>query len=1553
MRDTTYYFDASNPETIAGLTAAVAIDNITGVPSAGTGLTGAAYVPGTSIWNIDKAREAAEGTADATFVSTKLAYGSNNSDTTIAEFLADDGASIQGDGTLEMGPSAMTFNGYIYIPPGVHQISISSDDGFDLNIGGVDFSEFANGRGTDETARVVEFEGGLYEMDLLYFDGGGGHSLSLEIDGLPVDQSAFYQSVEDFTSPPGDVPLVLVDDYHPSFFLGEDSLDVAIDATASEGRDEITGKGADDVIEGLGGDDEIYGGFGDDILRGGEGDDVLDGGYGSDVLEGGAGNDILIARSDVGEQRIGQLAIDRPTRDDPDGEVDEALQKLSVFANEPLKGDDVLIGGEGNDVFLISPQLDGKLDIIEQHVKNDGTINWAGVAGENDELHDHWTDAYGIDIIADYNADEDKIAVIGHTATPYVSYADVNGDGVEESIISTISVQHGGGGAHDRDLIGQTIVFGDRVEVEDIQTDDGVTYGVVENFADVVEALAPIGEEKITIVDGEEVKGYDTRSPEEGADKNSNNGLGTENLGAITGDPYAAFDNDNFDESMLAGPSDDAEDIVETRAPFEQLGTVEMQSSPLQGTNASESISQGALPDLTGMPGALGFWSFANGEDGAYDDLRGEGGDVKAFTLYENQALLNTNASSEGPDGTPDSALYFNGEDSFAFLEHDPTMTVTQGTIAMWVRPDDLGEKSMFVTKDHTGTEEGSHFRLGHTDDGGLFLRFADPYKTNHAWETGPLLTEGEWAHLAVNFTEDGITVFLDGEAVPDNSWTAVEGNDATPGSQGEAMLLQNEEPWVFGADQHKAELNDTAQEFALDNEDLRNEFEGAIADFGVWGGFSADDALSADEINTLITNGPGEALTNPSGPEAMIAADDMIEGMGGNDTIDGMAGDDMLDGGDGNDSVQGGYGDDHLKGGDGNDTLDGGRGNDYLEGGDGDDVLLSRSDAGEQRAGQLVLDDPSRPEGGSIDQDYLKLADWIDQELEADDVLVGGAGADKFQFETLINAKKDILAEHTMDNRMIHWHGVAGENTYIHDHWVDGIGVDVIADYNKEEGDTISVIGHTTEVEVDYRTIDTDGDGVDDDAVSVITVYSQQGNGGGAHDEDYLGYIVVHGDRVEEDDIETDAGAHYGIVDTIDEIQEAVAPTGDTKWIDLDGDGVAEHLGYDSRDVDGDPIGTSPWDYSSNDWLNTGQVDLASRLPEGLEPPTVLLSDEGGSIGDGGEPIEIPHDALQAVPEGTWAFTFNADNPGNGENQALFSKDHSGFKDGGHLTAFITGNGQLKVRYQSEDGEKYLTSGSERIEADEDYHLAFTFDEEEIGLYLNGELLDADTGFEDGMTGNEEDLVLGASTRTRNGEDDNLQWEFDGDIGNLLLLDRPLEEIEILFLAEGGGDVEALNALYSDEEPVEEDENDDTDDGAEDDVEDDDGMGDGGADTGETGDDEEQEDDEEEGEDNGTVEDQPEEEEEEEEEQPAAEEEEDSGIGAIFARIFDLFMSLFGGGGDDDEERTATLEQVEEELIEIESLLTDLLPETDGQTETLAENVQDEEEEADMLMPV
>ena len=138
--------------------------------------------------------------------------------------------------------------------------------------------------------------------------------------------------------------------------------------------------------------------------------------------------------------------------------------KLAGYENQPLIADDILVGGEGRDTFLISHQINAKLDIIEQHIKSDGSIRWAGVAGENDEQHDHWVDSGGIDIIADYVAAEDHIAIIGHTANVFVHHRDMNGDGHLDTQIDVVSIQHGGGGAHAADLIGQVLVFGDLVE---------------------------------------------------------------------------------------------------------------------------------------------------------------------------------------------------------------------------------------------------------------------------------------------------------------------------------------------------------------------------------------------------------------------------------------------------------------------------------------------------------------------------------------------------------------------------------------------------------------------------------------------------------------------------------------------------------------------------------------------------------------------------------------------------------------------------------------------------------------------------------------------------------------------------------------------------------------------------------------------------------------------------------------------------------------------------------------------------------------------------------
>ncbi|MEM8753814.1 MAG: hypothetical protein AAGF90_12625, partial [Pseudomonadota bacterium] len=641
MSDYLPTFTPGSIDTPAGLSPAVGLGAIDRVPVIGTGLSGEAYAPGTSIHSISKLKEViAAQDADATFTATSISYGSRDSQTTLEEFLEDDGASVSGDGGLEMGPSGLALKGYIYIPEGVHQIAVNSDDGFELKLGGEVFTSFEGRRGTEETARTAEFDGGLYEIEILYFDGGGGMALELELDGLPLDGAALFTTPSDFTHPPAGAATVPVEDYHPSTFI-EESLDGDGAVSTSGGRDVVMGDGGDDSIGGGAGDDEIRGGYGDDSLTGGDGDDLIDGGRGSDLISGGAGDDILLSRSDAGEQRIGQLAVGNPTRPDPDGEVNELRQKLIGYENQALTADDVLIGGEGRDLFLFSPQINAKLEIIQKHVRKDGTINWAGVAGENDELHDHWVDSFGIDVIADYNKLEDQIAVIGHTAAICdIEYRDVNNDGYEESIITITSDQSGGcvntgaatchcadtaaraGGAHDQDLLGQIIVYGDKVTYEDIELDAGVTYGIVETYAEVAEALFPPGETKVSVVNGETVYGYDTRD-ESGS------------MGEVTGSPEDFFENEYFASVDVAAPTPEGPEL--TRDPFDQLGEVEVRGQVKNAGAGGQLLEQGE-PSSPGIPGALGFWRFNGATDGTFEDRRG-GPDAKAYTLYENQAL--------------------------------------------------------------------------------------------------------------------------------------------------------------------------------------------------------------------------------------------------------------------------------------------------------------------------------------------------------------------------------------------------------------------------------------------------------------------------------------------------------------------------------------------------------------------------------------------------------------------------------------------------------------------------------------------------------------------------------------------------------------------------------------------------------------------------------------------------------------------------------------------------------------------------------------------------
>ena len=79
-------------------------------------------------------------------------------------------------------------------------------------------------------------------------------------------------------------------------------------------------------------------------------------------------------------------------------------------------------------------------------------------------------------------------------------------------------------------------------------------------------------------------------------------------------------------------------------------------------------------------------------------------------------------------------------------------------------------------------------------------------------------------------------------------------------------------------------------------------------------------------------------------------------------------------------------------------------------------------------------------------------------------------------------------------------------------------------------------------------------------------------------------------------------------------------------------------------------------------------------------------------------------------------------------------------------------------------------------------------------------------------------------------------------------------------------------------------------------------------------------------------------------------EEEEESGFAAVISKLLDIFRSLFGLGGDNEGNgngRSDPPEAIEDKIDELETLLTDLLPETETPDTTPAE--EDDEELADL----
>jgi Ca2+-binding RTX toxin-like protein len=237
------------------------------------------------------------------------------------------------------------------------------------------------------------------------------------------------------------------------------------------GRDSLAGGSGDDLLDGHDDNDRLEGGSGNDTLNSGSGDDVLHGGFGADRLSASSGADVLVSRSDAGEPL-------------PAG---GGARILPAFTGAAA---DTLSGGSGEDLFRFELTLNTTAGVAGQHLKADGTVDWAGVATENATRHAHWVDGIGADVITDYRYSEgDRISIVGLSVeVASVEFKDTDSNGSRESVI-TLRSQQGASGAHDEDILGTITVFGEQVLLAQIDLDATAVLGAWTRPAEAPYAL--------------------------------------------------------------------------------------------------------------------------------------------------------------------------------------------------------------------------------------------------------------------------------------------------------------------------------------------------------------------------------------------------------------------------------------------------------------------------------------------------------------------------------------------------------------------------------------------------------------------------------------------------------------------------------------------------------------------------------------------------------------------------------------------------------------------------------------------------------------------------------------------------------------------------------------------------------------------------------------------------------------------------------------------------------------------------------------------------------
>ncbi|MDD5333965.1 MAG: hypothetical protein PHS32_09475 [Rhodoferax sp.] len=894
--------------------------------------------------------------------------------------------------------------------------TLSGDTGNDTLTGGAGSDYFqVRTSGTDTSVdTITDFTAGN-SGDNLYFTTSGftnyasganpfasGHArltqsgtdtlLELDTDG-PGGVNAFQTVALLNNVTKGNLVASNLNGYDPNAIAGTAAAD---SITGTAGNDYIDGGAGNDTLTGLAGNDTIYGGLDNDVIEGGDGNDQLFGNDGNDTVYSGAGNDNL----------YGGL------------------------------GNDVLDGGDGND------QLFG----------NDGNDSITGGAG-----FDNFYGGTGDDTL-DGGADSDNVQYDDATGPVTVNLALGTATGAGVGTDTLISIENVNGSQYADTLIGDS----NNNSLAGGVGSDTLTGGLGSDFFQVSTSSADTSVDTITDFSA---------------------GVGGDNLYFTTSgftnysgsNPFASGHarlTQSGTDTLLELDTDGTTGVgtFQTVAILNNVAKGNLVASNINGWDPNAIAGTSAADSITGTVGN----DYIDGGTGN-DTLTGLAGNDTLYGGLDNDVIDGGDGNdqlfgNDGNDNITGGAGFDNfyggagddtldgGADSDNVQYDDATGPVTVNLALGTATGAGVGVDTLLSIENGWGSQYADTL-IGDANSNSLTGGVGNDTITG-----GPGSDFFQFWNYNTDTSVDTITDFTvgvggDGLGIP--TWRLTNYTGANPFASGHARLTQSgtdtlleldtDGPTGVGTFQTVAILNNVTKANLVAS-NLNGYDPNAI--MGTSGGDSITGTAGNDYIdgrggidrvdyqyskagvtvdlaNNTASDGYGGTDTllnieNVRGSRdfndsiAGNAADNLLEGLGGNDTLWGGSGNDTLIGGDGNDYLDGNAGADSVLGGTGDDYMQGAdESNDTLDGGDGNDVVSYNFSGSNTPVSFTASGTSTQPDGLGGTDTLLNIEqihifggtagdtlvgdtryNWLNGN-GGNDTLTGGAGGDTFAFDT------------------------------------------------------------------------------------------------------------------------------------------------------------------------------------------------------------------------------------------------------------------------------------------------------------------------------------------------------------------------------------------------------------------------------------------------------------------------------------------------------------------------------------------------------------------------